>query len=224
MRLILYSQPFRSLFCKVQDLDTQHFQLACPLAQCGDLMWYCNVGEVHIDDLYNLVIVVADALKLEIKVVKSGDELRLRRFRKFSNFSLRRWASRLSFAGSFICFGIPESRTNGEFAAELRHRTVDRNTAPDGNLPDFTILLLGAHAENKIKYLETRYLLFFALPVTYNSPAVKRPGCCDFKLHPSWGPLREPAEEWVFRSCPHCFHNARYSPAANATAVWRVRA
>ena len=79
MRLILYSQPFRSLFCKVQDLDTQHFQLACPLAQCGDLMWYCNVGEVHIDDLYNLVIVVADALKLEIKVVKSGDELRLRR-------------------------------------------------------------------------------------------------------------------------------------------------
>ena len=42
-------------------------------------MWYCNVGEVRIDDLYNLVIVVADALKLEIKVVKSGDELRLRR-------------------------------------------------------------------------------------------------------------------------------------------------
>lgn len=79
MLLILYSQPFRSLFCKVQDLDTQHFQLACPLAQCGDLMWYCNVGEVRIDDLYNLVIVVADALKLEIKVVKSGDELRLRR-------------------------------------------------------------------------------------------------------------------------------------------------
>lgn len=155
---------------------------------------------------------------------KSAAEDFYRRFRKFSNFSLRRWASRLSFAGSFICFGIPESRTNGEFAAELRHRTVDRNTAPDGNLPDFTILLLGAHAENKIKYLKTRYLLFFALPVTYNSPAVLRPGCCDFKLHPSWDPLREPAEEWVFRSCPHCFHNARYSPAANATAVWRVRA
>ena len=57
-----------------------------------------------------------------------------------------------------------------------------------------------------------------------NSPAEKRPGCCDFKLHPSWDPFREPAEEWVFRSCPHCFHNARYSPAANATAVWRVRA
>ena len=38
-----------------------------------------DVGKVRIDDLYNLVIVVADALKLEIKVVKSGDELRLRR-------------------------------------------------------------------------------------------------------------------------------------------------
>ena len=44
------------LVCKVQDLDTQHFQLACPLSQCGNLMWYCNVGEVHIDDLYNLVM------------------------------------------------------------------------------------------------------------------------------------------------------------------------
>lgn len=42
---------------------------------CGDLMWYCNVGKVRIDNLYNLVIVIADALKLEIKVVKSGDEL-----------------------------------------------------------------------------------------------------------------------------------------------------
>lgn len=252
MLLILYSQPFRSLFCKVQDLDTQHFQLACPLSQCGDLMWYCNVGEVHIDDLYNLVIVVADALKLEIKVVKSGDELRLRRVASdndgllaedfFNNkttpvmlqsgfaeqlakadvllfikpervFITRRsglliglvcrfsvhihiWlkkdrsrvATRASqsedlfrtnpnlsdkgtarcflaktkirgggflskvsdvlqlfidalgfkaFAGGLVRFGIPESRTNGEFAAELRHRTVDRNTAPDGNLPRF---------------------------------------------------------------------------------------
>ena len=50
---------------------------------------------------------------------------------------MRRWASRLSFAGSFICFGIPESRTNGEFAAELRHRTVDRDTTHDGNLTRF---------------------------------------------------------------------------------------
>ena len=38
-----------------------------------------NVGKVRVDGFYNLVIVVADALKLEIKVVKSGDELRLRR-------------------------------------------------------------------------------------------------------------------------------------------------
>ena len=34
-----------------------------------------------------------------------------------------------AFAGCFICLGIPKRRTNGEFAAELRHRTVDRNTA-----------------------------------------------------------------------------------------------
>ena len=33
--------------------------------------------------------------------------------------------------------GIPEDGTNGEFAAELRHRAVDRNTAHDGNLPRF---------------------------------------------------------------------------------------
>ena len=79
MLLILYSQPFRSLFCKVQDLDTQHFQLACPLSQCGDLMWYCNVGKVHIDDLYNLVIVIGQFLKLKIKLVVSSDELHFRR-------------------------------------------------------------------------------------------------------------------------------------------------
>ena len=79
MLLILYSQPFRSLFCKVQDLDTQHFQLACPLSQCGDLMWYCNVGEVRIDDLYNLVIVIGQFLKLKIKLVVSSDELHFRR-------------------------------------------------------------------------------------------------------------------------------------------------
>ena len=39
----------------------------------------CNVGEVRIDDLYNLIIVVGKFLKLEIKVIQTGDELRLRR-------------------------------------------------------------------------------------------------------------------------------------------------
>ena len=39
----------------------------------------CNVGEVRIDDLYNLIIVVGEFLKLEIKVVQPGDELHLRR-------------------------------------------------------------------------------------------------------------------------------------------------
>ena len=37
-----------------------------------------SVGKVRIDDLYNLVIVIGQFLKLEIKVVEPGDELRLR--------------------------------------------------------------------------------------------------------------------------------------------------
>ena len=37
-----------------------------------------NVGKVRIDDLYNLVIVIGQFLKLEMKVVEPGDELRLR--------------------------------------------------------------------------------------------------------------------------------------------------
>ena len=56
MLLILYSQPFRSLFCKVQDLDTQHFQLACSLLQHSDLMRDSNVGKVRVDSFYNLVM------------------------------------------------------------------------------------------------------------------------------------------------------------------------
>ena len=39
----------------------------------------CNVGEVRIDDLYDLIVVVGEFLKLEIKIVQTGDELRLRR-------------------------------------------------------------------------------------------------------------------------------------------------
>ena len=50
-----------------------------------------------------------------------------------------------AFAGCFICLGIPKRRTNGEFAAELRHRTVDRNTAHNGNLTRF--LGLPLHVE-----------------------------------------------------------------------------
>ena len=42
-----------------------------------------------------------------------------------------------AFAGGLIGFGIPERRTNGEFAAELRHCTIDRNTAHNGNLTRF---------------------------------------------------------------------------------------
>ena len=36
-----------------------------------------------------------------------------------------------------VRFGIPERRTNGEFAAELRHRAVDGDTAHNGNLTRF---------------------------------------------------------------------------------------
>ena len=43
-----------------------------------------------------------------------------------------------AFAGGFVRLGIPKRRTNGEFAAELRHRTVDRNTAMTGIWPDFS--------------------------------------------------------------------------------------
>ena len=39
----------------------------------------CNVGKMRIDSLYNLIIVVGEFLKLEIKIVQPGDELRLRR-------------------------------------------------------------------------------------------------------------------------------------------------
>ena len=63
----------------MQNLDTKGLQLACALFQHDDLMRDCNVGEVRIDSLYNLVIVVGEFLKLEIKIVQPGDELRLRR-------------------------------------------------------------------------------------------------------------------------------------------------
>ena len=42
-----------------------------------------------------------------------------------------------AFAGCFICLGIPKRRTNGEFAAELRHRTINRDTTHDGKLTRF---------------------------------------------------------------------------------------
>ena len=63
----------------MQNLDTKGLQLACALFQHGDLMRDSDVGKVGIDDLYNLIIVVGEFLKLEIKIVQPGDELRLRR-------------------------------------------------------------------------------------------------------------------------------------------------
>ena len=40
-------------------------------------------------------------------------------------------------AGGFVGFGIPKAGTNGEFAAELRHRAIDGDTAHNGNLTVF---------------------------------------------------------------------------------------
>ena len=51
----------------------------CPLFQQGDLMRNRNVGKVRIDDLYNLIVVVGEFLKLEVKIVQLGDELHFRR-------------------------------------------------------------------------------------------------------------------------------------------------
>ena len=53
---ILYSQPFRSSFCKIQNLDTEGFQLAGPLLQHSDLMRDSDVGKVCVDGFYNLVM------------------------------------------------------------------------------------------------------------------------------------------------------------------------
>ena len=63
----------------MQNLDTKGIQLACALCQHDDLMRDSDVGKVGIDDLYDLIVVVGEFLKLEIKVVQPGDELRLRR-------------------------------------------------------------------------------------------------------------------------------------------------
>ena len=63
----------------MQNLDTKGLQLAGSLFQHGDLMRDCNVGEVRIDDLYDLIVVVGEFLELEVKVIQPGDELRLRR-------------------------------------------------------------------------------------------------------------------------------------------------
>ena len=42
-----------------------------------------------------------------------------------------------TFTGMLFLFDIPERGANGECAAELRHRTVDRNTTHNGNLTRF---------------------------------------------------------------------------------------
>ena len=69
----------------MQNLDTQGFQFACSLFQHGDLIRDRNVGKVRIDDLYDLIVVVGEFLKLEIKIVQAGDKLCLRRIASDDN-------------------------------------------------------------------------------------------------------------------------------------------
>lgn len=69
-----YSQPFRSAFGKIQNIETQGFQFPRALFQCGDLMRDRDVGKVRIDDLYALIIIRSYTLKLKIKVVQTGDD------------------------------------------------------------------------------------------------------------------------------------------------------
>ena len=38
-----------------------------------------DVGKVRVDGFYNLIVIVGEFLKLEVKVAEPGDELRLRR-------------------------------------------------------------------------------------------------------------------------------------------------
>lgn len=62
----------------MQNLDTKGLQLPRALFQCGDLMRDHDVGKVRVDGFYNLIVVVAQLLKLEIEVIEPSDELRLR--------------------------------------------------------------------------------------------------------------------------------------------------
>ena len=73
------SQPLLSLFGEVENLDTEGFQFAGSLLQSGDLTRDCDVGKVRIDDFYDLIIVIRNFLKLEIKVIQPGEKLRFRR-------------------------------------------------------------------------------------------------------------------------------------------------
>ena len=72
MLCILYSQPLRGSFCRVQNSDTEGFQLTCSLLRQSDLMWNRDVGKVGVNDFDNLIIVVAKFLKLEIKGIRFG--------------------------------------------------------------------------------------------------------------------------------------------------------
>lgn len=70
-------QPFRSLFCKIPNLNADSFQFSRLLLQSSNLSGDGDIRKVCIDGFYNLVIVITDALELEIKVIQPCDKLYL---------------------------------------------------------------------------------------------------------------------------------------------------
>ena len=66
------------LFYKVENLDTEGFQLPRSLFQYSDLMRHCDVGKVGVDSFHDLIIILRHTLELEIKVVQPCDELHRR--------------------------------------------------------------------------------------------------------------------------------------------------
>ena len=70
-------QTFRCLFCKIPNLDADSFQFSRPLLQSCNLSGDGDIRKVCIDGPYNLVIVITDALELEIKVIQTCDKLYL---------------------------------------------------------------------------------------------------------------------------------------------------
>ena len=64
-----------------------------------------------------------------------------------------------ALTGSLVRLGIPKRGPNGEFAAELRHRTVDCDAAHNGNLTRF--LGLPLHIEKDFESAALHYNLNF---------------------------------------------------------------
>ena len=67
-----------------------------------------NVGKVRIDDLYNLIVVVGEFLKLEIKVVQPSDELHFGRVASDDNELLAEDSFDYKMAAVILRSGLAE--------------------------------------------------------------------------------------------------------------------